>query len=80
MKNILKALKSLISDIESMQCGDDHRSHWFGPFSEAEDALGESDSDVSIEWPNLSISLEEAKKEIAEHEKVLVIDHQQVLK
>jgi hypothetical protein len=82
MEKLLKAVKSLVSDIESMQVkpeNPDAGLYWFGPFSEAEDACGDQDSDVSIEWPNLAISLDEVKKVIAEIEKVTIIEHQQTI-
>jgi hypothetical protein len=69
-ENLIKALKSLVSDIESMK----YKPHWseddgswFGPFSESEEAgnLGQS---VSVEWPNLAISLKDVKKALQEHE------------
>ena len=59
---LIAAVKSLISDIESMQY--QHES-WFGPFSsteENEDLLG--DTTVSVEWPNLRISLDALKAEL----------------
>jgi hypothetical protein len=61
---ILKAVKSLISDIESMSCDAPLRDHdgsqdyWFGPFSEYADHI----ESVSIDWPNLAISLAAVKK------------------
>lgn len=69
-ENLLKALKSLISDIESMQPFKDNTL--FGPFSDHQ----YDDEGEVIEWPNLAISLEEAKKAVAEHEGVKVIEHQ----
>jgi hypothetical protein len=54
---ILKAVKSLISDIESMQQDD---PNWFGGFSEFTD--GGSLTVMHVEWPNLAISLAALKK------------------
>jgi hypothetical protein len=64
MDDLLKAVKSLISDIESMSCDAPLRDHdgsqdyWFGPFSEYADHI----ESVSIDWPNLAISLAAVKK------------------
>ncbi|AZO48075.1 hypothetical protein [Mesorhizobium sp. M4B.F.Ca.ET.058.02.1.1] len=62
MDELIKAVKSLISDIESMQLVPDDRNAsewvWFGPFSEWETG----DGTVEVEWPNLTISLETVKK------------------
>jgi hypothetical protein len=55
-------VKSLISDIESMQY---HHESWFGPFTEMEE--NESmygDVTVSVEWPNLRISLDAVQAEL----------------
>lgn len=57
MDELIKAVKSLISDIESMQTRD---PNWLGPFSEYEDS--EDGDGIDIEWPNLAISVEEVKK------------------
>jgi hypothetical protein len=57
-KKLRAALQSLVSDIDEMRC-DDPKDHRFGPFN-----VGfETDT---IEWPNLSILAEEAKKLLAE--------------
>ena len=61
MEALLKALKSLISDIESMRFAGSSE-FFFGPFSECE---GHWDGTI-IEWPNLAISLEEVKKTLKE--------------
>jgi hypothetical protein len=57
---ILKAVRSLISDIESMQSTAE--PNWFGMFSEAVDEFSGSLENVSVEWPNLAISLAALKK------------------
>ena len=60
--NLIAAVKSLISDIESMQY---QHQDWFGPFSateENEDLLG--DTSISVEWPNLRISLDAVQAEL----------------
>jgi hypothetical protein len=61
--NLIAAVKSLISDIESMQY--QHES-WFGPFTEIEeDENAYGDITVSVEWPNLRISLDAVNAEIS---------------
>jgi hypothetical protein len=68
---ILKAVKSLISDIESMRCkvnasmldNDEDPDHWFGAFSTyITEFEGSDDYGVAINWPNLAISLSTLKK------------------
>ena len=73
-EKLLKALKSLVSDIES--CQSEMYPYWFGPFEETKEDI---DLGTEIEWPNLAISCEEAKKLIAEAEKVIIIDHQEAI-
>lgn len=59
---LIKAIKSLINDIEAMRCIPDDSiedsGHWFGLFSRH---CFDWDDGASIEWPNLAISLEEVK-------------------
>lgn len=58
ISDLIKATKSLVDDIESMQDG--LNTTWFGDFSEsqAQDDIGT----MAIEWPNLAIQVEEVKK------------------
>jgi hypothetical protein len=67
MNELIKALKSLISDIESMQSSGTHDSNWFGPFSQHEMGL---DDLMEVEWPNLAISLEAVKAALENFEKL----------
>jgi hypothetical protein len=65
----IELLKSLVIDVEAMQCPmpaelesitDDDKEHWFGGFS-----AGYSDayeSDTYIQWPCLGILIEKAKE------------------
>jgi hypothetical protein len=64
-------LKSIVADVEGMKAdapedimrdsGSEDKEHWFGPFE-----LGENDQEsytgFSVQWPNLGILIEEAKK------------------
>jgi hypothetical protein len=61
---ILKAVKSLISDIESMQINSTANADWFGHFSVFEVTLNTrtGGENAVIEWPNLAISLAAVKK------------------
>lgn len=64
MDALIKALRSLIIDIEAMGAG--NKRNWYGPFSEFE----EEDNTrfmtaMTVEWPNLAISLERVKAELA---------------
>ena len=59
---LISSVKSLISDIEAMQY---QHQDWFGPFRETaenEDLLG--DTSISVEWPNLRISLDAVQEEL----------------
>lgn len=58
MESLIKALKSMIVDIEAMQVN--ATSYDFGPFSEFTNDI----ESVMIEWPNLAISLEDVKKQL----------------
>jgi hypothetical protein len=68
MDSVIKALTSLISDIESMQSK--RGPNWYGGFSEYIELEDYSafEGSVSIEWPNLAISVDDAKKALAEYE------------
>lgn len=62
MEDLIKAVKSLLSDIESMQ----FRPNWFGPFSEFEEEDNERFmTAMTVEWPNLVISADAVKAELA---------------
>lgn len=60
MENLIKAVKSLLSDIESMQS--DYDTALYGVFSEG--YTGEEGT--SIEWPNLGISASKVRNALAE--------------
>ena len=73
--DLLKAVRSLLSDVESMQCKPnpliddlwgDNPGNWFGPFSETRSFTDEDGGDIA--WPNLAISLEDVKKALKELE------------
>lgn len=56
MDELIKAVRSLLSDIESMQPHCNNDNYWFGPFSEIDEYNN------LVEWPNLAISAEDVKK------------------
>lgn len=58
MEDLIRAVKSLIIDIESMQPHGNPDNYWFGPFSESEETM----DGTIIEWPNLAILLADVKK------------------
>lgn len=66
-----KALRALLSDIEGMYQGADtlgerrHPEEFFGPFSVGK--LGDEDieADISVSWPNLAISMQNARKALS---------------
>ena len=65
-EDLVAKLQSLVNDIKTMQhVGMDGRTNWFGDFSNAQDNNGETDP-VSVEWPNLAITCEEAEKLLKE--------------
>ncbi|RWB40434.1 MAG: hypothetical protein EOQ44_25155 [Mesorhizobium sp.] len=73
---LMAAVRALISDIEAMQ-PDMREPDWFSSFSEFETRF---DADrgievVSIQWPNLAISLAEVKKLLEPK----TIEHQEAL-
>lgn len=65
--DVLEALRALLSDIESMYEGAEipaeggHPEEFFGPFSVWKLDHSGSEPFVSINWPNLAISLRNAK-------------------
>ena len=70
LARVTKLLKAIVSDVRGMgyslkanELEEDEfdSGHWFGPFSDAVDAIGSKDSDLKIEWPNLAISVGEAE-------------------
>ncbi|MEQ1950957.1 hypothetical protein [Mesorhizobium sp. CN2-181] len=72
MENLIKAVKSLLSDIEGMNCrapdyAENQSNYWFGRFSEFDNSL-ESLDGMAVEWPNLAISADEVKKALDEYE------------
>lgn len=77
MEALLKAITSLLSDVEGMQQRPQTFPEEFGPFSDYDDT-GRDDG-VTIDWPNLAISKEAVKQAIQDYQKVLVIDHQQAI-
>ena len=66
--DVLEALRALLSDVESMYEGAEtpaeggHPEEFFGPFSAWKLDPADLDARVSISWPNLAISLRNAKK------------------
>lgn len=63
MDELIKAVRSLLADIEAMRCKPDGKKdtgQWFGPFSEWENGYEEP----NVEWPNLSISADAVKKQL----------------
>lgn len=64
---VRKVLRSLLSDIEAMYEGGEifaehrHPEEFFGPFSVGKVGSAEV-ADVSISWPNLAISMRNAKE------------------
>lgn len=63
MEALIKAVKSLLSDIEAME----YRPDWYGTFSEFQEEDDASFiTSMTVEWPNLAISAAEVKKILAE--------------
>ena len=60
MEDLIKAIKSLLSDIEAMQS---ERTYLFGSFSEYEKDY--EDDNVHVEWPNLAIAAADVKAALA---------------
>ncbi|HEY3639127.1 MAG TPA: hypothetical protein VGK90_13345 [Rhizomicrobium sp.] len=65
---IQTALRALLSDIEGMYQGAEtlaerrHPEEFFGPFSIGKLGAEEIESDISISWPNLAISMRAARE------------------
>lgn len=65
---IRKALRALLSDIEGMYEGAEaptergHPEEFFGPFSLGKLSGADLEGDISVSWPNLAISMRNAKK------------------
>lgn len=68
MSKLIDTIRSLIIDIESMTEKD--TTQWFGHFHmwEYNDEADGGDGSVTIEWPNLAISLGRVKEALAEYE------------
>jgi hypothetical protein len=64
MEKIINALRSLIADIEDMQIKHDTKD-WFEGFSVFE---YDANATMAIEWPNLAISVDDAKQALHEFE------------
>lgn len=68
MEELIKKVKSLLADIESVQMapgiGHEGGQYWFGPFSEFDNNI----ESVTVEWPNLAISAQEVKVTLAKLE------------
>lgn len=64
---IREALRALISDIEGMYKGAEYLAtcgqpeEFFGPFSVGKLGDAEIEADISVSWPNLAISMRNAK-------------------
>jgi hypothetical protein len=64
---IRAALRALLSDIEGMYEGAEtsaqraHPEEFFGPFSVGKLGGAEVEADISVSWPNLAISMRNAK-------------------
>jgi hypothetical protein len=69
---IREALRALLSDIEGMYEGEEHSTEdgqleeFFGPFSVSRQANAELDAGTSVSWPNLAISMRNAKNILRE--------------
>jgi hypothetical protein len=64
--DIVKALRSLLSDIECMYEGGEisaecQSEEFFGPFSVGKMGDAQVEADISVSWPNLAISMRNAK-------------------
>lgn len=70
-REIREALIALISDIEGLYEGEDvsdgQLEEFFGPFSVGKIAGVGPATDVSVSWPNLAISLRNAKAALQEN-------------
>jgi hypothetical protein len=71
---IRDALRALLSDIETMYEGAEllaeygQREEFFGPFSVSKMSGSGMDADVSVSWPNLAISMRQAKSALRDGE------------
>jgi hypothetical protein len=65
---VRRALRALLSDIEGMYEGAEtppergHPEEFFGPFSVGKLGGENFEGDLSVSWPNLAISMRNAKK------------------
>lgn len=70
MEELIKSVKSLISDIEAMRIG---QTEIFGEFEHYQ-VNYKGDEAASIEWPNLAISLDNTKEILTKMEQGPVIE------
>ena len=69
---VRRALRALLSDIEGMYEGAEtptergHPEEFFGPFSVGKLDGEEIETDISVSWPNLAISMRNAKKALSD--------------
>ena len=69
---VRRALRALLSDIEGMYEGAEapaergHPEEFFGPFSVGKLGGEEIEADISVSWPNLAISMRNAKKALSD--------------
>lgn len=69
---IREALRVLLSDIEGMYAGAEtpagsgQPEEFFGPFSVGKLGGAEIQADISVSWPNLAISMRNAKTALSE--------------
>ncbi len=67
-----KALRALLSDIEGMYQGAETSAErrrpeeFFGPFSVGKLGDEEIEADISVSWPNLAISMRNARKALGD--------------
>lgn len=71
--HLRKAINALITDVEAMRCEmpaamdkigeEDESKHWFGDFENAH-LDTETYSGTAIQWPNLSILIDQLKAEL----------------
>lgn len=71
-REIRRALRALLSDIEGMYEGAElpaergHHEEFFGPFSVGRVGDMELEGRISVSWPNLAISMQNARKALGE--------------
>ena len=69
---VRRALRALLSDIEGMYEGAEaptergHPEEFFGPFSVGKLSGEAIEADISVSWPNLAISMRNAKKALSD--------------